>query len=198
MKKLILAALLVSTPVLGQDTYSTMVNPVSNERVAAMIAAASLRGEQGQTGATGPQGPASTVPGPQGVAGERGPQGVAGSVGPQGPIGLTGPQGPQGVAGATGPQGPAPAINVVFLPNATFGETATLQLNAGYRRVTTTVAGCIAGDRVLLTPTAALGAGYSLADAYCLTANNLTINVYAPLLVVGGTYSVTAKVTVFR
>ena len=53
----------------------------------------------------------SSIPGPQGPAGEDGavgPQGATGNdgaTGPQGPIGLTGPQGPTGNDGAVGPQG---------------------------------------------------------------------------------------------
>ena len=61
------------------------------------------QGPAGNDGATGPQGPI-------GLTGATGPQGPTGLTGPQGPIGLTGatgPQGPQGPIGLTGPQGPA-------------------------------------------------------------------------------------------
>jgi hypothetical protein len=56
----------------------------------------------------GPQGPAGNdgTPGPQGATGPQGPQGLTGATGPQGPIGLTGPTGPQGATGLTGAQGP--------------------------------------------------------------------------------------------
>jgi len=76
-------------------------------------------GEQGQpapviTPAPGPQGSPglpgadSTVPGPQGLAGDPGPageQGPAGAPGPQGPAGEPGPQGDPGPAGPTCPDG---------------------------------------------------------------------------------------------
>jgi len=221
MKKLILLALLASAPAIAQDSYSTMNNPPDNARVAAMIAnyvdSHQGQGPKGDPGDTvvGPKGDKGDkgdpgkdgvgVAGPKGDTGATGPAGasIVGPVGPAGPQGVPGPAGasivgPKGDTGATGPAGQAAPTNVFFLANATFGETATLQINAGFRRVTVALNGCLAGDRVLLTPTAALPAGYSLADAYCLTANNLTINVYAPLIVVGGSYSITAKVTVFR
>jgi len=67
-----------------------------NAVIEAAIAAipAGPQGPAGASGAQGPPGADSTVPGPQGPAGNTGP---AGSTGPQG---NTGPQGPQGAPGA--------------------------------------------------------------------------------------------------
>jgi hypothetical protein len=72
------------------------------------------QGPAGNDGATGPQGPQG-IAGNDGATGPQGPQGPAGNdgapgpQGPQGPAGndgSTGPQGPQGIAGNDGATGP--------------------------------------------------------------------------------------------
>lgn len=148
-------------------------------------------GQKGDTGSAGPQG----AIGATGSAGSVGLSGNTGIQGPQGVQGNTGPAGTNGTNGATGSTGPSSAV---LLPNITFGQTAVVAINAGYRTVTASCSGLLAGDRVFVTPTAALPTGYSLADTYCLTNGTLTINVFAPLLVIGANYSITSKVTVCR
>jgi uncharacterized protein (TIGR02145 family) len=67
------------------------------------------QGPAGNDGAIGPQGPIGLT-GATGPQGPQGPAGIDGATGPQGPAGndgATGPQGPIGLTGATGPQGPA-------------------------------------------------------------------------------------------
>lgn len=109
--------------------------------------------------------------------------------------------GRKGDTGDPGPAGPpgAPAANqATFLPNATVAETATLAIVLGPRTVTVPVAGIQVGDRVLLTPAAAMPAGYVLGDAYCATAGVLTLDFYGPAIALGASRSFTVRVTVFR
>jgi len=70
------------------------------------------QGPAGNDGAQGPQGPAGAngadgAQGPQGPIGLTGATGPQGTQGDQGPAGNDGAQGPIGLTGATGPQGPA-------------------------------------------------------------------------------------------
>lgn len=147
------------------------------------------KGDKGDTGNVGPQGPI----GNQGPTGAQGPIGLTGA---QGPAGATGPQGAQGIQGV---QGPAGTNNVILnLPNVTISQTAGVQLNAGIRQLTVACSGLQVGDRILLTPTAAVPTGYMLGDVVCTTAGQLTVTFTAPLLVIGGSFSITCKVTVFR
>jgi hypothetical protein len=66
------------------------------------------QGPAGNDGAPGPQGPIglSGAQGPAGNDGAAGAQGLTGATGAVGPQGQTGATGPQGIQGPTGPQGP--------------------------------------------------------------------------------------------
>ena len=160
-------------------------------------------GATGSTGATGPQGPQ----GVQGVPGSTGAKGDSGATGPKGDTGARGAQGDPGAAGvagaagATGAQGPAGIAGpsgATFLGNVTIAQTAVVALPLGPRTVTASLTGCIAGERILVTPLAALPAGYGILDASCFSAGVLTVNIYGPALIIGGNYSISAKITVFR
>ena len=64
------------------------------------------QGPAGNDGANGAQGPAGND-GAQGLQGIQGPAGADGAIGAQGATGPQGPAGNDGAVGATGPQGPA-------------------------------------------------------------------------------------------
>ena len=108
----------------NEDLYIwSDTNPDSWVNVGQIVGPQGPAGPQGPQGLQGPAGAASTVAGPQGIAGPAGPEGPAGPpglqgaagadgaastvAGPQGIAGPAGPQGPQGPAGAAGPQGTA-------------------------------------------------------------------------------------------
>lgn len=179
-------------------------------------------GLQGLTGATGPQGPQGEpgIQGPKGDTGEKGDKGSTGDVGPKGDAGATGSQGPQGLkgdkgdkgdtgaqgttgstgaSGIPGPQGPAGPNPLITLGNVTIAQTAAVAISAGVRTVTITgVTGLLAGDTVILTPTAALPVGYGFHNAVATANGTLQVTLTAPLLAIGASYSIQAKVQVLR
>ena len=160
-------------------------------------------GTNGTNGATGGQGPAGT-PGQAATVTigtvTTGAPGTAASVTNSGTTSAAVfnwslPRGDVGATGATGAAGPSGAT---FLANVTIAQTATVAIPLGPRLVTVPLSGCLAGERILLTPLAALPAGYGILDASCFTAGVLSVNVYGPALIIGGAYSIAAKTTVFR
>lgn len=167
-------------------------------------------GPTGPTGATGAAGSASTVAGPIGAQGATGPIGPQGAAGPAGAaatvtIGAVTALGAGNAPTVTNMGTSSAAVlafgipgDATFLPSVTIAQTATVAIPLGPRTVTVTLPSCQAGDRVLLTPTVALPAGYGVLDAECFAGGTLTVNVYGPALVIGGSYSIAAKVTVFR
>lgn len=88
-------------------------------------------------------------------------------------------------------------LRPVAMPNITVGETAVIAINAGVRNVVVTCAGIIAGERVLVTPTTA-PVGYMIGAAVATANNQITVQVSAPLLVIGAAYSISCTVTTFR
>lgn len=165
-------------------------------------------GPQGPAGPTGPQG----ATGNTGAQGPKGDAGATGATGAQGVQGIQGVKGDKGDVGATGPAGTYTAtspivitgsvisysgLKPVSLPNVTVGETALVSLNAGVRNVVVTCSGVVAGDRILVTPTTA-PAGYMIGAAVATAANQITVQVNAPLLAIGASYSIVCTVTAFR
>lgn len=180
------ASLMASTAAYGQDSYSTtnaqvVVPPTSMEDAisAYMAQHPSQKGETGAKGEQGSSGAASTVPGP---------------VGPQGPQGIKGDTGSAGPQGAIGPQGPSGAT---MLNDVTLAQTAVIAIALGPRQLTVST-NCIAGDRLLMTPFTAVPTGYMLGDARCSVNGTMVASLYAPLLAIGASYSITVKVTAFR
>lgn len=172
------------TGTIGKSAYQSWLDTGHVGTEADFVAG--LKGAQGDAGATGAKGDT-------GAAGSPGATGAAGATGPQGAKGDTGAQGQKGYTGATGPSG------ATFLTNVTFGQTAAVIIAAGVRSLTVTgVTGLLAGDRILLTPTADLPAGYGLHDAIATSAGTMVIRFTGPVLAVGASFSITAKVTVFR
>jgi hypothetical protein len=95
--------------------------------------------------------------------------------------------------------GPKGEPGRVFLNDAVV--TQSVQggaLAAGFRQVKVEVPGVTVGDRVLLTPKDSPPTGYMIGDVTVTKVNELSVTVFAPLLIPGASYSVTCKVTVFR
>ena len=112
--------------------------------------------------------------------------------GQPGTAGITGSTGPAGAVGAAGPS------SMISLGTVTIAQTATVAIALGPRAVTVALAGCAAGERIVVTPTAAVPVGYGILDASCYVANSLTVNVYGPALALGASYSFGVKVAALR
>jgi len=87
-----------------------------------------------------------------------------------------------------------------FLSNVTLTQSAPLVLlGAGVRKATITgVTGLLAGDRVVLTPTASTPTGYAIGDCVATANGTLEVSFTAPALAIGASFSIPCKVTVFR
>jgi len=147
------------------------------------------KGDKGDTGASGPQGNAGAT-GSTGSKGDTGAQGVKGDTGAQGPIGPTGATGATGAAGANGTNAS------VLVGTVTLAESALITLALGVRRVTVALAGTVTAGSYVAAPTAAPPAGYSIQDAYCSTAGQITVGIIVPALGVATNYSI--QVRIFR
>lgn len=171
-------------------------------------------GPQGNPGPAGPQGPegergaagAAGVAGQTGAAGGVGPKGDTGPAGPAGPTGATGPKGDTGSTGAQGPKGDVGPLGAtgpspkVPLGTLTVAQTATLvAITAGVRTLTFTgVSGALAGDDLLLFPTAALPAGYAIHNVRCPAAGTVEVTMTAPLLAIGASFSIPCRLVALR
>ena len=88
-------------------------------------------------------------------------------------------------------------LTAVALPNVTIAENAIAVISAGWRNITVTCAGVVAGDRIQINPTTA-PTGYAIGQAVATATNTLVIQVYAPLLAIGANYSILCKIAAFR
>lgn len=82
-----------------------------------------------------------------------------------------------------------------LLGTVSITQTATVALTAGIRRVAITVPaslGLAAGDPITLAPTKAID-GYAIHDAIAVSATSINVGISAPLLAIGGTFSIPAK-----
>lgn len=160
------------------------------------------KGMQGETGPTGPQGIAGPkgdigqsgptgATGPQGAAGPTGATGSAGSVGPKGD---TGAQGLKGDTGATGAQGATGATGTALVGTVTLAETALITLALGVRRVTVALTGTVVAGSYVAAPVSAPPAGYSIQDAYCSTAGQITVGLIVPALGIASSYSIPVRI----
>lgn len=84
-----------------------------------------------------------------------------------------------------------------YLNDITLTQSALIAINAGPRTLTVTC-NCLPGDRMFMTPTAPVPPGYMLGDISCTEAGKAVVTLFAPLLAVGGNYTIQAKVTAFR
>ena len=148
-----------------------------------------LKGPKGETGSDGASGAVGPT-GPKGDAGSTGPQGVKGDTGAQGPIGPTGATGATGAAGTNGTNAS------VLVGTVTLAESALITLALGVRRVTVALAGTVTAGSYVAAPTAAPPAGYSIQDAYCSTAGQITVGIIVPALGIATNYSI--QVRIFR
>lgn len=149
-----------------------------------------LKGEAGSQGAQGSQG----VKGETGSVGPKGDTGQSGAAGATGPAGANGAQGIQGVAG---PAGPAGSPGFVALPNITLTDGGLIAI-AGIRRKVYACQGALVGDRIAVFPTEGTPVGYVIGDAWCVTANQVTVNFSGPALVVLTNNVIPLKVVAFR
>lgn len=108
---------------------------------------------------------------------------------------LKGAKGDTGSAGSTGPAGPSAKVT---LGTITMAQTAAIAIAAGDRVLTFTVTGAIAGEDLLLFPTSALPAGYFIKSVIATAANTVAVTLNAPLLAIGASYSIPAKVVALR
>ena len=197
------------------------VGPQGVQGAQGITGATGAQGAVGPAGSVGPAGPAGPV-GPTGLTGNTGPAGPAGAVGSAGPTGaagatgatgaqgLTGAVGPAGVAGATGPQGATGAqgstgltgatgpSGAVLVGTCTVTQTAAVAISAGPRTVSSTCTGVVSGGYYFLAETAtSLTANPSygiFAGATSAAANTLQVTLYAPLLAIGASYTITFTV----
>jgi hypothetical protein len=156
------------------------------------------QGATGTKGDTGPQGPQGfTGPqGLQGLKGDTGNQGPKGDTGAQGMQGFTGPKGDTGDRGPQGDQGPSGPVGpgvITTLDQIVLTQTATVAISLGPRILTVTYPSAEVGANYELFPTS-VPAGYSVDNAWCETAGQMKVIVYAPLLAIGQSYSITCKV----
>lgn len=124
----------------------------------------------------------------QAVKGDKGDPGAAGTPGSAGAPGAAGQPGPQGNPGPQGPPGS------VLVGQITLGETNILQTTLGVRRLTVALAGTTQGASYIAIPINALPVGFSVQDAVCSTAGQITVGVLVPVLQVLGSYSIPVRV----
>lgn len=134
-----------------------------------------------------------TVPG----YGLRGSKGDTGAQGPKGDTGAQGPAGAPGTNGATGATG-APGTNgtnsSVLIGTATLAENSLITLALGVRRVTTALTGTVTAGSYVAIPISAPPAGYSIQDAYCSSAGQITVGLIVPALGVATSYSIPVRI----
>lgn len=86
---------------------------------------------------------------------------------------------------------------IAGLPDVAVGESALIAISAGPRNVVVTCQGVQKDDRIQLNPLTA-PAGYMVGQAIATANNQLTVQVFAPLLAIGASYSIVCKVLAFR
>lgn len=171
------------------------------------------RGERGPTGAKGDPGDR----GPAGEKGERAEQGLKGDLGPRGEKGdkgdkgdpgaastVPGPRGEPGLPGEKGERGATGPAGATLVGQVTIGQTAFIAINAGIREVTAPLTGTVAAERYICfvrsyrlnggASTPGKPAGYAIVDCACNTAGQITVNLNAPLVVVGSSYALTCDI----
>jgi hypothetical protein len=91
----------------------------------------------------------------------------------------------------------APGKNAsAILGSITIGQTATVAISAGTRRIVVTIPaswGVVAGDPLVALPSAAV-AGYAVHDVVAVSATSLSIGITAPLLAIGASFSIPCRI----
>lgn len=136
---------------------------------------------KGDTGDVGPQG----LAGAKGDTGSQGTQGIQGVSGNDGAAGATGAKGADGATGATGP------VGSTALGTVTLAQTAGIAISAGIRTLTYSFTGVGIGDKIILVSASSGGIpdGYAVHDAWVSATNTIKVNLSAPLLAIGASYS---------
>lgn len=142
---------------------------------------------KGGVGPAGPQGPK----GDTGATGAAGVTGQTGATGPAGAQGTTGPAGPTGLTGAQGATGPSGST---LVGTVTLAESALITLALGVRRVTVALSGAVTAGSYVAIPVTAPPAGFSIQDAYCSTANQITVGLIVPALGIASNYAIQVRI----
>ncbi len=82
-----------------------------------------------------------------------------------------------------------------YLGTVTIGQTATVAIQAGVRRLVVAIPaafGVAAGDSLYLAPTKAID-GYALHDVVVVSPTSLSVGLTAPLLAIGASFAIPAK-----
>ena len=82
-----------------------------------------------------------------------------------------------------------------YLGTVAIGQTATVAIQAGVRRLVVAIPaalGVAAGDSLYLAPTKAID-GYALHDVVAVSPTSLSIGLTAPLLAIGASFAIPAK-----
>jgi hypothetical protein len=90
------------------------------------------------------------------------------------------------------------AGRALALTNVTLAQTSLLSLQAAGVREFTVSTNCQVGDRMFMSPSVVLPAGYMLGDIVCTVAGTAIAKLYLPALGIGVSYSIVARVTAFR
>lgn len=107
---------------------------------------------------------------------------------------LKGPKGDTGIQGAKGDQGAAGPIGAVLVGTVTLAETGLVTLSLGVRRLTVSLAGTLTAGSYIAIPVAAPPTGYSVQDAYCSSANQITVGLIVPALGIASSYSISVRI----
>ena len=97
--------------------------------------------------------------------------------------------------GADGKDGKNGRDAAALLGTLAITQTATVALSAGVRRVPVTVPtsmGLAAGDAIVVAPTKAIE-GYAIHDAVVVSPTSINVGITAPLLAIGASFSIPAK-----
>lgn len=111
-------------------------------------------------------------------------------------LNFTIPRGADGLNGSNGTNGTNGTNASVLVGTVTLAESALITLALGVRRVTVALAGTVTTGSYVAAPTAAPPSGYSIQDAYCSTAGQITVGIIVPALGIATNYSI--QVRIFR
>lgn len=191
-----------STPNLTIGTVQTLAPgaqataAISGTIYAPVLSLGLPAGQTGQVGATGTTG----ATGSTGATGATGQTGTAATVAVGTVTTLAAGSNPTVTNGGTSS---AAVLNfglprsAVYLTDVTLSQTAVVAIALGPRTITVST-NCQVGDRMFMSPAAAMPAGYMLGDIFCSATGTAQATLYAPLLAIGASYSITVKVTAFR
>jgi hypothetical protein len=87
-----------------------------------------------------------------------------------------------------------------ILGTVTLAESATVAISAGTRRLTITTPtawNVVAGQNLLLFPVSVPSGGYATHDVIATAANIISVGLTAPLLAIGASYSIPARLARF-